>query len=75
MSRPYSLERRIHAAIRSGQGLRFTADELSEFIECDDALLCRIANTAAQEGRVAEPGAATSEIFKRSWAELKQGIQ
>lgn len=68
-----SIEQRIHAAIRSSRGIRISADDLRDFVQCDEAIMTRIANAAAYEGGVDEPGAANETIFRMTWAELRRG--
>ena len=65
-----SIEERMHVAIRANRGIRLSADELYDFVTGDEAIMTRIANAAANEGGIEEPGCANESIFRETWREL-----
>jgi len=52
-----TVEQRLYEAFRAGRGVRLTADEVDSLVRLDDAILSRMANAAAIEAGVDEPGA------------------
>jgi hypothetical protein len=70
-----SLEQRLYEAIAGRRGIRLSADEV-EALVADDAIQCRIANTACAEGGIPEVGAGGEMydsgigIGARTWREF-----
>ena len=65
-----SIERRIHAAIRSNKGIRFSADELWHFVVMDRAIATKVANKAAEDAGNDPPGDEHPSMWSMSWKQL-----